>query len=58
MGIRESPPDIAGLTFAVGVSSVLELGLEGGILELEKDCDIFHFIHILLGNSLHTVTLG
>lgn len=58
MGIRERPPDRAGITFAVGASLVLEIGLEGRILELEKDCDIFHFNHILLGNSLHAVTLG
>lgn len=47
MGAEERPPDGDGLTFAVDVSLPMELGLEAGILELERGCDIFHFIRIL-----------
>jgi len=48
MGAEERLPDRAGLAFAVGTSLLMALGLEAGILELEKDCSFFHFIRILL----------
>lgn len=48
MGADERPPDGAGLTFAMGASLLTELGLEAGISALERECDIFHFICILL----------
>lgn len=48
MGAEERLPDGAGLTFAMGTSLLMELGLEAGILALERDYNIFHFICILL----------
>lgn len=48
MGAEEGPPDRDGLTFAVDVSLPMELGLEAGILELERGCETFHFICVLL----------
>lgn len=36
MGAEEGPPDGNGLTFAVDASLPMELGLEAGILELER----------------------